>query len=61
MYDFDTVSLIFGICCGVVPTVIIMTIANMADDLKPVFRSLDAEEQKRYIEKSDKWKRKDKR
>lgn len=31
MYDFDTVSLIFGICFGVVPTVIIMTIANMAD------------------------------
>lgn len=32
MYDFDFISTVYGICCGVVPTVIIMTFAVFYDD-----------------------------
>lgn len=32
MYDFDFVSTMFGICFGVVPTVIFMTLAIFYDD-----------------------------
>lgn len=34
MYDFDFVSTVFGICFGVVPTVIIMTLAVLYDDYR---------------------------
>ena len=52
--QIDLISFVYGALVGVVPTAIVMSIANLWDDMR---NKSDEKDLRKYIRKSNKWRR----